>query len=113
MRFILSILIIAMISFITGLYFPWWAIAIVAFAVSLLLPQKPAMAFISGFMGVFLLWVLMAAFISSSNAGILAARVGQLLGIGSTPSILIFVTGFVGGLVGGFASLTASFLRKK
>jgi len=115
MRFILTILIISITSFVAGLYFPWWVIAIVAFVVLLLLPQKPATAFIAGFIGVFLLWVILAASINSSNAGILAGRIGPLLKIGNSPSILIFVTGFVGGLVSGLAALSASYLnfRKK
>lgn len=112
MRFILSIIIIATISFFLGLYFPWWTIAIVAFAVSVLIPLRPASAFISGFLAIFLLWTIMAAFINSSNAGILASRIGQLLGVGSSASMMVFVTGLVGGLVGGLASLAASFLRR-
>ena len=113
MRFILSIIIIAIVSFIAGLYLHWWVISIVAFIISLLLPQRPTPAFIAGFMGVFLLWVILAATINSSNAGILAGRIAQLLKIGNSPSILIFVTGFVGGLVSGFAALSASYLSYK
>ena len=113
MRFITSIIVIAILSFIAGLYFPWWTIAIIAFGISILLPQKPAQAFIAGFMGVFLLWVILAAAINSSNAGILAARIGGLMGIGNSPSILIFVTGLVGGLVGGFSALSASYIFKR
>lgn len=112
MRFIVSIISIAIFSFLAGLYFPWWSVAIVAFVVSLLIHQKAAPALISGFLGVFLLWVILAAFINYSNAGILAGRIGELLGIGNSPSILIFITGFIGGLVAGFASLAASFIRK-
>ncbi len=113
MRFILSIIIIAAASFFAGLYFPWWVIAVIAFLVSLLLPQRPSASFITGFIGIFLLWIILAASINSSNAGILAGRIGQLLKIGNSPSILIFVTGLVGGLVSGFAALTASYLNFK
>lgn len=111
MRFILTIVIIAIISFVAGLYFPWWAIAVIAFLVSFLIPQKPSVAFIAGFLGVFLLWVILAASINSSNAGILAGRIAQLLRIGNSPSILIFITGITGGLVSGLAALSASYLR--
>ncbi|MFV0604233.1 MAG: hypothetical protein ACK5NK_00190 [Niabella sp.] len=112
MRFLLSIIIIAIASFFAGLYFPWWSIAIIAFAVAFVLPQSPAASFITGFLGVFALWVILAAFINSSNAGILATRIGNLLKVGGAPSIVILVTGFVGGIVSGLAALSASFLFK-
>ena len=113
MRFIISLLVIAILSFVTAQYFPWWVIAVVAFAVSLFVRQKPVPAFVSGFLGVFLLWVILAFFINSANAGILAGRVGELFGMGNNPPTLIIVTGIVGGLVSGFAALTASYLRRR
>ncbi len=113
MRFLLSVFIIAVLSFIAGIYFPWWGIAIVAFIVSLLIHQKPLPAFLSGFASVFLLWMILASLINAANAGILAARVGQLFGMGSNPTVLIFVTAITGGIVAGFASLTASYVRKR
>ena len=115
MRFVLTTIIIAMLSFIAGVYFPWWTIAVISFSVALLLPQRPLAAFISGFTAVFFLWVILSASINASNNGILAVRIGQLLKTGSNPSFLIFVTGFIGGLISGLASLSASYLvfRKK
>lgn len=113
MRFIISILVIAILSFVSGQYFPWWAIAVVAFGVAVFIRQKPLPSFISGFLGVFLLWVILSVLINSANAGILAGRMGELLGTGNNPSVLMLVTGLVGGLVAGFASLSASFISVK
>lgn len=112
MRFLISIISIAIFSFLAGLYLPWWSIAIIAFLISLLLPQHPAKGFLAGFLGIFILWILLSALINSSNAGILAGRIGAMLSVGNSPAIMILVTGFVGGLVAGFAALSASFLRK-
>ncbi|GAB3428890.1 hypothetical protein GCM10027516_35720 [Niabella aquatica] len=95
-----------------GLYTPWWSVAIVAFIVSLLIPERPLGAFFSGFSGVFLMWLIVAAFINAANNSILANRIGGMLGIGQNPLLLIFITAFVGGLVGGSAALSASYLRK-
>lgn len=110
MRFIIVIVTTAVFSFISGIYYPWWMIAVISFAVSLLLPQKPAVAFIAGFLSIFLLWIILAASINASNNGILAGRVGQLFKIGSNPAILIFITGLIGGLISGFAALSASYI---
>lgn len=75
----------------------------------LLAQLTPLPAFIAGFLGIFLLWIVLAGWTNYSNAEILSSRVAQLMGVGS-PMLLILVTGIVGGLVGGFAGLTGSFL---
>lgn len=111
MKFFLSVLITGVLSFIAGLYAPWWSIALVAFVVALLIHQRPFGSFITGFVSIFLMWMIVAAFINAANNSILANRIGVLLGIGQKPTMLIIITALVGGLVGGFAALSASFLR--
>lgn len=113
MKFVITIVCIAVFSFLAGLYLPWWSVAVVAFLVSLIVHQKPALSFIAGFLGVLVVWMVLAALINSSNAGMLAAKIGTLMGVGDSAAIMILVTGFVGGLVGGLAALTASFLRRE
>ena len=113
MKILLSVVLIAILSFFAGLYFPWWSIAIVAFIISLLIPQRPAVSFLAGFAGVFLLWCLLAYFINAANNSVLANRIGSMLGIGTNAGLLIFIVSFVGGLVGGLAALSASYLHKK
>ncbi len=113
MRLILNILLIAIIAFFAGLYFSWWTIAVAAFIVVMLLPLRPSAAFVAGFTAIFLLWVVLAASINAANDGILAGRIGQLLKTGGSPFILVLVTGLVGGLVGGFSALSASYIRFK
>jgi hypothetical protein len=111
MKFIIALLLTAMLSYISGIYFPWWAIAIAAFLVGLLIPQRPGKAFLAGLLGVFMLWVTLAWWIDIKNSGILAARMSQLLPLGGSRVLLILVTGLVGSLVGGFAALSGSYLR--
>ena len=40
-KFLVNILLIALLSFIAGLFFPNWVIAPIAFVVSLLIPLRP------------------------------------------------------------------------
>lgn len=112
-KYIVSILLTALLSFVAGLYLPWWSIAVAAFIVSVFIRQKPAMAFLSGFLGVFLLWEVLAWWIDEMNNSILSQKIAQLLPLGGSSIILIFVTSLVGAVVGGVAALTASYLRKK
>ncbi len=111
-KFIVSILLIALLSFIGGLFFPWWTIAIAAFVVSVLIPQRPLASFFTGFTALFLLWGGLAAYIDAANNSILSSRVAGLIYLHGSSIALVLVTGFIGALVAGGASLTAAFLRK-
>lgn len=113
MKFFLSIITIGIVAFIAGLYFPWWSIAIVAFCISFFINQQPLIAFLSGFLGIFLMWAILASIINSANGGILATRIAGMFGLGTNQTLLIISTAVIGGIVGGFSSLAASFLRRK
>ena len=63
MRFLIAVLLIMLLSFIAGLYLPWWSIAPVAFLVALLLALGVGRSFLAGFTGIFLLWALLAFWI--------------------------------------------------
>ncbi len=111
MKFLISIILIILLSFCACLYFPWWSIAIVAFLVSVFLRQTPLVSFFSGFTALFLLWGIMSFWISSNNNDILAHRVALLIFKSDNTFLLILSTALIGALVAGIAALTASFLR--
>ena len=112
MKFLISILLIALSSFAAGLYLPWWSIAIAAFIVLAFIPQKPLFAFLSGFLAVFLLWTILALAISSSNEDLLAHKMSMIILKTDSPFGLVLATGFIGALVAGFAALAGTFLRR-
>lgn len=112
MKFTISLILIMLLSFAACLYSPWWSIAFVAFLVIFFIPQKPLAAFLCGFTALFLFWSAMSFWISSNNAHVLAHKVSVLFLKMDSPAMLILTTGFIGGLVAGFAALTASFTRK-
>jgi hypothetical protein len=111
-KFIISLLLIALVSFAVGLYFPWWTIAIVSFLVSLLIYQKPGIAFTSGFIALFVLWGSLAWFRSLANDHILANKMSLLILKSNSPGTLIFLTTLIGAIIGGMAALTGSLVRK-
>ena len=113
MKFIISLLLIALLSFAACLYLPWWSIAVVGFLVVALIPQRPGMALLCGFLAVFILWFALSFWISSNNDNILAHKVSQLIVKSDSPYLLMFATAFIGGIVAGFGAFTASFLRNK
>lgn len=111
MRFLLSLLLTAVFGFLAGLILPWWSIAPVAFLVALLVPQSLRNGFFSGFLGIFLLWVLLAVWIDVKNGSILSHRIASLLPLGGSSVLLVLASAFTGAIVAGVAALAGSSLR--
>lgn len=112
-KYFICITLTALLAFLAGLYLPWWGIAIAAFAVSAIVPQRPFYSFMSGFIGIFLLWEILAWWIDYKNNGILSQKIAQILPLGGSTVLLILITSLVGALVGGLAALAASYIRKR
>ena len=113
MRFVLAVILIALLGFIAGLFLPWWSIAVVAFLVALLLPQSNGINFLTGFTGIFLLWTIITAWIDIKNNSILSHKIAQLFPLGGSSVLLILITALIGGLVGGFAAMSGGAIRGK
>ncbi len=113
MKFITSILLTSLLSFVAGIYLPWWSVAIAAFISCVLIQTAPWKSFLAGFFGVFLVWGILASIIDSNNNHILSQKIAQIFPLGGSYILLILVTALVGALVGGFAGLTGSYVRKK
>jgi hypothetical protein len=112
MKFLIATILTAVLSFIAGIYIPlWWFFAIVALLVAVLVHQRAARAFFAGFFALFILWGVLAFWINMKNDGILSAKIAALFPLSGSSSALMLVTGFIGGLVAGFAALSGSYLR--
>ncbi|MBC8033310.1 MAG: hypothetical protein H7Y03_04135 [Chitinophagaceae bacterium] len=112
MKFTISLLLIALLSFVSCLYLPWWAIGPAAFIVTVCIHQKPLKAFLAGFLALFMLWGALAWWISSRNEHLLAQKVSLLIIQSPRIILLILLTALIGALIGGLAALAGSFLRR-
>ena len=114
MKFILSILLVGLVTYAIGIYgnLPWWSFVVTNLIIAIALPIKPLQSFIAGALGVGALWAGLAFGIDMANNHILSSKVAQILPLGGSYIALIIVTAFVGALLGGLASLTGSFVRK-
>jgi hypothetical protein len=112
MKFIVSFLLIILLSFAGSLFFPWWIVAVPAFVVAALIPQRPLASFVTGFLALFILWGTHASFLDYQNQHLLATKVASILPLGGSYINSIIITAFIGGLVAGMSALTASFLRR-
>ncbi len=113
MKFISAIILTALTGYIAGIlsFSPWWGFAVTTLLIAVLVHQKAGKAFLSGFLGIFLLWAGLAYWMDDQNNGILSHKIAQILPLNGNSLLLILVTGVVGGLVAGFAAMSGSFLR--
>jgi hypothetical protein len=115
MKFYVSIVLIALLSYAAGLFpvLPWWSFAICTLVVAVTIPQRPFKSFISGFIALFLLWGILSFIIDNNNQHLLSTKVANILPLNGSFVLLIGITAFIGGLVGGLSALTGSYIRKK
>lgn len=111
MKFLIAIVLTAVLGFASGLYFTWWAFAVTSVIVAIAIHQRAWKAFLSGFAGMFLLWGVLALFIDVNNNHLLSSKIAGVLMLGDSYVLLILITGLVGGLISGFAALTGSYAR--
>jgi hypothetical protein len=111
MKGFILFLVIGALSYIAGWWYPWWSIAVVAFLITLVVPQRPAAAFFTAFVSIFVFWFSLAFFQDLTNDHILSSRISELFLQVQSPLAIAAVSGLIGGLVAGMAALSAAFLR--
>ena len=111
MRLLRTIILITLISAVTEYFFPWWTVAIVAFIVATESGLRAGKAFLAGFAGVALLWLVVSVVKDLRNDHILSQRMAELFQL---PHSLLFilVASLIGGLVGGLAGWSGAVVRK-
>jgi hypothetical protein len=104
MRFILQVILTALLAYLIELWLPSWAIVVCAAMVAILIRNPAATSFFSGFVAISLLWMTKATLIDVYTDSIISTKIAPLLGF-QRPIILILITGLVGGILGGLSSL--------
>ena len=112
MKFLLSVILIALLSAVAEMFMPWWSIAVVAFLVSLFVTLRPGSAFLAGFVGVAFFWLTSALIHDIANGHILSKKMAVLFHL---PNYILFilVTAFIGGLIGGLSSWAGALIRPR
>lgn len=111
MRFIFKLILITVLGYLLEIFLPWWSVVLVAFMVNLWLPTRGISAFLSGVLGIGMLWLIYAWLIDMETSSILSEKVASLFGVGN-PAAMIIITALAGGLVGGFAAMSGSHFRR-
>lgn len=113
MKFLIAILLTALLGHAAPLFFPWWSFAITSFIVAILIHQKPGIAFVSGFFGIFLLFTLHAFVLDYLNDHLLAKKVAEIFQLGKSSLAIILISAFLNALISGLAALSGSLIRGK
>ena len=113
-KFLMATILSALLAYAIGIYgnIPWWSFVISNFIIAIAIDQKPLKAFISGALGVGLLWLTLALMIDQQNGHLLSTKVANILPLKGSTSALIAITAFVGFILGGLSSLSGSYVRK-
>jgi hypothetical protein len=106
------LLIILILSFISGLFLPWWVIALIAFIAAYICGKRPGRSFLAGFGGVFIAWCILILWKSIPNDNMLASRVIQLFPLPHWWILLLFISALIGGLVGGMSALSGALVKQ-
>lgn len=117
MLFIVRFILIALVGLLVSFFMPWWCLIVVSFIISFFLTGRNFNAFLSGFLGAGLLWMLMAWKIDIETVSIMSSKIVQIFEIEET-IMLVIASGVIGGVAGGFGALTGNsfrqlFLKKK
>ncbi|MBS1488630.1 MAG: hypothetical protein JST43_13695 [Bacteroidetes bacterium] len=108
MKLVYQILATAIVCFLVQIFLPWWTMALVAFAFGYYFNLGSGAAFLAGFVSVGLLWFAKAYSTDLATQSILTEKVNRLL-----PLNVFVMMVIVGGLVGGFASMTGTIVKGK
>lgn len=110
MKLIIRLIVIGALTYFLSPFFTWWTAMVVAFLVSYISPSSGLNAFVAGFLGVGLVWMGHAWNIDVLNDSSFSTKVAEIMQV-SDPILLVFATGLIGGLAGGFASLSGTSFR--
>ena len=109
MKFLIQFVATLFSAHLLALFMPWYSIALAAFVMGFLL--KSNANFLAGFAAIATLWLFNVLLIDAGSSSDLSERVAKLLMV-KYETVLFIVMAVIGGLVGGFAALTGSLLRK-
>jgi hypothetical protein len=104
-----------LLTYSVGIYgkLPWWSFVPANFILSIAIVQKPWRAFLSGALGVGLLWLSLTLIIDQQNNHLLSTKVANILPLKGSYTALITITFLIGFLLGGLSTLAGSFIRKE
>lgn len=104
-RNILNFVITIVIALVLSLFMDWYSVMVASLITGFLLPLKRIAVFLVPFLAIFILWAVYSYTLGSSNDFILAEKIAVLLDLKGNTTLLLVITGLVGGIAGGVAGV--------
>lgn len=104
-------MVLAITAWLLSFFLPWWSLAVPCIIFGAGFGNKGKSAFLYGFLGIGVLWFVQALIIHISHGAILTARIAELFRL-PHPLLVIVVPVLIGGLAGGFSTLTGYLFKQ-
>lgn len=111
MKLIIRIIIIGALTYFLLPFSAWWMCMLIAFTICAISPSSGLNAFIAGFLGVGLTWMGHAWSLDVQNNSAFSGKIAEIMQL-NDPIFLVLATGAIGGIAGGFSSLTGTTFRQ-
>jgi hypothetical protein len=93
------------LAYVLSLYLPWWSVMLAAVISGYLIPLKKGSVFFIPFIAIALLWMIQSYIIGQANDFVLAKKIATLLSLQGNATLLLLVTGIIGGLAAGISGI--------
>lgn len=110
MIFLLRLILIALFSLLISMLFPWWSAILSSAIIAFILKGNNFNAFLSGFLGVGLVWMVTAWKIDIETNSILSLKIVTLFPF-EDKNMLVVLTGVIGGVAGGLGAFLGNSFR--
>jgi hypothetical protein len=110
MKFFAKFIFIGILTYLFERFLPWWSIALAAFLGGMIFKTRSLNAFLSGALGVGLVWLWVAWRIDYQTDSILTLKIARLFQL-ENKNLLIAITVLLGSLVGACAAWTGHNFR--
>ncbi len=111
MRFIIGLVLVAVLAYFAPIVLPWWGIAPLAAIVGFATGAKWWQSLLFGLLSTGLVWGIYTMGINNANEGILSSKIAEILNL-SGGGTLVMITAFIGALLGGLGALSGGLLRE-
>jgi hypothetical protein len=110
-KFLILFLLTAVAVFILGSYFPFWGLMLVVAVLSYLIGAGAGTSFLSAGLSFAMVWFLLLMQILMQTNSDLPGQMATLMGL-KNENLIWFGTALLGFLIGGFAAMTGSLLKR-
>tara|TARA_B100001175_G_scaffold65345_2_gene53464 strand:+ start:1549 stop:1923 length:375 start_codon:yes stop_codon:yes gene_type:complete len=111
MNFLIRVFIIFLFTYFFGFDNHWWLIVIYPIIVGLIFIDNLLSHFISGFLGIFLAWLVLMFQLDVETYSIISQKIANILFLNNN-IILLTISSSIGGILGGIGSIFGQSIRK-